>query len=55
MFKMRRRKRKFYLREIEKSGNEILVKQRGKIKVDRERDMRIEHGVKKKVVADFRK
>ena len=49
MFKMRRRKRKFYLREIEKSGNEILIKQRGKIKIDREQDMRIKRAVRKVV------
>ena len=54
MFKMRRRKRKFYLREPDKTGNESYIEQRGQTKVDRERDMRIEHAVKK-VVADFRK
>jgi hypothetical protein len=54
MFKMRRRKRKFYQREPDKIGNEVLIKQRGKTKVDRERDMRIEHAVKK-VVEDFPK
>ena len=54
MFKMRRRRRKFYLREPDKIDKECFGKQRGKTKVDREREMRIENAMKK-VVADFRK
>ena len=37
MFKMRRRKRKFYLKEPDKIGNEFFNKQRGKTKVDKDR------------------
>jgi hypothetical protein len=47
MFKIRRRKRKFYLRELYKISNDFILEQMGKTKVDRERDMRIEHAVKK--------